>query len=140
MIGTFTRRQIVTAAATLVIPRRFWGAGGKSLRGVFPIMSTPFTEEKALDFEDLAKEVDFLDRCGVHGMVWPQVASEYSTLSKEERMRGMEVLAKAIKGRRPALVLGVQGPNTETALEYVRHAETLAPDVQGCVHGMTAGA
>lgn len=100
----------------------------KPMRGVFIIVATPFTEAKAVDFDDLAKEVDFLDRCGVHGMVWPQLASEYVTLSREERMRGMEVLAKASKGRKLALVFGVQGPNTDAALEYLRHAEKLGPD------------
>jgi dihydrodipicolinate synthase/N-acetylneuraminate lyase len=71
-----------------------------------------------VDFEDLAQEVEFLDRCGAHGMAWPQNASGYRTLNKEERMRGMEVLAKAAKGRKPALVLGVQAANTEQMLEY----------------------
>ena len=71
---------------------------------------------------------DFLTKCGVHGMVWPQLASEYSKLTVEERTQGMEILARAAKGKRPALVLGVQGPNTEAALAYARHAEKLAPD------------
>ncbi|MDP2998359.1 MAG: dihydrodipicolinate synthase family protein [Bryobacterales bacterium] len=100
----------------------------KSIRGVFPIMATPFTESKEVDFDDLVKEVDFLDRCGVHGMVWPQLASEYWLLKKEERLRGMELLARAAKGRRPALVLGVQGPNIDAMLEYARYAEKLEPD------------
>jgi len=43
-------------------------------------------------------------------------------------MRGMEVLARAARGKKPALVLGVQGPDTETALEYARRAEELEPD------------
>jgi 4-hydroxy-tetrahydrodipicolinate synthase len=98
------------------------------MRGAFIIMATPFTESKAVDYEDLAAEVDFLDRAGVQGMVWPQMASEYVTLSMEERLRGMEVLAKSAKGKKPALVLGVQGPNTKIALQYAEHAEKLAPD------------
>jgi len=101
-------------------------------------MSTPFTADKAVDYEDLAKEVEFLDRCGVHGMVWPQLASEYFTLSKEERLRGMEVIAQAARGRKPALVLGVQGPNTEAMLEYARHAEKLAPDAVIAIPPMEA--
>lgn len=91
-------------------------------------MATPFTESKEVDFNELVKEVDFLERCGVHGMVWPQLASEYWLLSKQERMRGMELLARAAKGRKPALILGVQGPDTEAMLEYARYAETLEPD------------
>lgn len=98
------------------------------MRGIFIIMTTPFTDSKEVDFEDLVKEVDFLDRTGAHGMVWPQLGSEVWTLTKEERMKGMELLAKAARGKRPALVLGVQGPNKEAAIEYTERAEALAPD------------
>jgi len=40
----------------------------------------------------------------------------------------MEVIAKAAKGKRPALVLGVQAANKNGALEYLEKAESLAPD------------
>ena len=126
---TYTRRQVLAAlAAGSTFTLRLNAATEKTIRGVFPIMATPFTESKAVDFDELVKEVDFLDRCGVHGMVWPQLASEYWLLSKDERFRGMELLSRAVKGRRPALVLGVQAANTEAMLEYARHAETLEPD------------
>ena len=118
--------QAAGAAVALAAPATEPGA--KPLRGIFIIMATPYTESGAVDFEDLEKEVVWLDRCGVQGMVWPQLASEYMTLNKDERMRGMEVIARAAKGKRPAVVLGVQGPNTAAALEYVRHAESLSPD------------
>src|SRR5258708_37559723 len=100
----------------------------KPMRGVFIIMGTPYTEWDAVDYEDLAREVDFLDRCGVHGMVWPQLASEYSKLTKEERLRGVEAIGKAAKGKKPALVLGVQGPNKDAALAYLEKAESAGPD------------
>jgi len=116
--------QVSGAAAALALPPE----SAKPLRGIFIIMATPFTEAGAVDFEDLEGEVRWLDRCGVQGMVWPQLASEYMTLTKEERMRGMDVIARAARGKRPALVLRVQGANTAAALEYVRHAETLNPD------------
>ncbi len=102
--------------------------GGKSMRGAFIILSTPYTASGAVDYEDLAGEADFLVRCGVQGLVWPQLASEVTLLTRDERMRGMEVLAKAARGRAPALVLGVQGEDTDAMLEYARHAEALAPD------------
>src|SRR3954452_4504513 len=91
-------------------------------------MANPYTEANAVDFEDLAREVDFLDRCGTHGMVWPQLASEYSKLTREERLRGMEVIGKAAKGKKPALVLGVQGPNKAAALAYLEKAHLAEPD------------
>jgi dihydrodipicolinate synthase/N-acetylneuraminate lyase len=118
-----TRRVFLSTFAALPLTR---AAAAQPLRGIFPIMATPFTDSKDVDYEDLAREVDFLTRCGVHGMVWPQLASEYMTLTKAERFRGMEVLAKAAQGKAPALVLGVQGPNITAALEYLKHAESLA--------------
>jgi dihydrodipicolinate synthase/N-acetylneuraminate lyase len=129
MNSTCTRRQLLWAfGAAAVINARASAAAAKPLRGVFPIMATPFTSARAVDFEDLAHEVEFLDRCGAHGMAWPQNASGYRTLNKDERMRGMEVLAKAIKGKKAALVLGVQAANTEQMLEFARAAESLEPD------------
>ena len=125
----FSRRQFVAAmGGAFTAPLLLRGQGGKPMRGVFPIMATPFTGSKAVDYDDLAKEVEFLDRCGVHGMVWPQLASEYFTLTKQERFQGMEVLAQAARGKKPALIFGVQGPNIKAALEYVEQAEKLGPD------------
>jgi 4-hydroxy-tetrahydrodipicolinate synthase len=101
----------------------------KLMQGAFIIMSTPYTLSKAVDYEDLGGEVDFLDRCGVQGLVWPQLSSELLQLTKDERMRGMELLARAaVKGKKPVLVLGVQGDDTEEMLEYTSLAEKLAPD------------
>ena len=101
----------------------------KPMRGIFPILATPYTAAGGVDFEDLAHQVDFFEKCGAHGMAWPQHASGYpGGVNKEERMRGMEVLAKAAKGRKPALLLGVQSTNTEQMLEFARKAEELEPD------------
>ncbi|MEZ5356935.1 MAG: dihydrodipicolinate synthase family protein [Bryobacteraceae bacterium] len=129
----FTRRTFLSGAGGLTLLNgAMAGAetkpGGKPMRGIFVIMATPFTEAKEIDYEDLEREVGFMDRSRVHGMVWPQLASEYVTLSREERMKGMGVIAKAARGTKPALVLGVQGPNTEAALDYLKRAEELGPD------------
>jgi 4-hydroxy-tetrahydrodipicolinate synthase len=103
-------------------------AAGKLMRGAFMILTTPFTEAGEVDWDDLAREVRFVDRSGAHGIVWPQGSSGVANLTKEERLRGLEVLAKANQGRQTALVLGVQGRNTAEMLEYARRAEALAPD------------
>ena len=125
-----TRRDCMSllAGATLSSGRTLSANTKKSLRGAFMILATPYTASKAIDYEDLSGEVEFLDRCGVQGMVWPQNASDLSYLSKDERLRGMEVIAQAAKGRKPALMLGVQAEDTATMLEYARLAEKLEPD------------
>jgi dihydrodipicolinate synthase/N-acetylneuraminate lyase len=61
-------------------------------------------------------------------MVWPQLAGENFQLTKEERIRGMEVICKAAKGKKAAIVLGVQGPNLRAAIAYLEKAEALDPD------------
>ena len=82
-----TRRRFLTACGgAAVLSLRAPAAAAKSMRGIFIIMATPYTEAKAIDYEDLANEVNFLDRAGVQGMVWPQNASEYTHLTKPERM------------------------------------------------------
>jgi 4-hydroxy-tetrahydrodipicolinate synthase len=126
----YTRRGWLAAAGSAALFPRLAARAtpDKPLRGAFIILSTPYKLSKAVDYEDLAGEVDFLDRCGVQGMVWPQLASECTLLTKEERLRGMDVLAKAAKGKSPALVLGVQGDDTEAMLEFAWHAEKLGPD------------
>ena len=127
-----TRRELlaVLGASTLVARQRvsIRAAGEKKISGAFIILSTPYTERDELHHEDLAHQVDFLDRCGVHGFVWPQNSSEQRFLSKAERLRGMDTIAKAARGRPQAVIFGVQADDTAGMLEYARHAESLEPD------------
>jgi 4-hydroxy-tetrahydrodipicolinate synthase len=95
----------------------------KPLRGVFPIAQTPFTDSDKLDLKGLLEQLHFIDRGGVHGFVWPQLASEWASLSESERIAGAEVLGTAAKKLRPALVLGVQAPSAEAAVRYAIHAK-----------------
>jgi len=102
--------------------------GGKVLRGAFMILHTPFTSAQAVDWEDLSKEVEFVERGGAQGVVWPQGSSSVATLTKDERMKGMELIARTAKGKHVAVVLGVQGKDSAEMLEYARHANMLVPD------------
>jgi 4-hydroxy-tetrahydrodipicolinate synthase len=133
--SSYTRReylQVMGGAVTLPFAQRRDGEGEAgmttpNLRGALMILHTPFTPDGAVDWEDLAREVRFVDRCGAQGAVWPQGSSSVASLSKEERFRGMQVLAEASRGLRLTLVLGVQGRDTGEMLEYARHAESLSP-------------
>ncbi len=122
-----TRREFLKSVALSFAASSF-AASSRPLRGVFPIMQTPYTGANALDVETLAKEVSFLNRCGVHGMVWPQLASEWSELSADERFTGAQAILASAKGGKAAVVLGVQGPDLEAARRYARQAEKLGPD------------
>lgn len=99
------------------------------LRGIFVILSTPYTASGEVDYEDLAFQVEWLDHAGVHGLVWPQNSSDYPRLTPAEIRRGMEVLVEANRGRSMTLVLGVQQDSTEEMVELARFAERLGPDM-----------
>ena len=103
-------------------------AATEPLRGIFPIMQTPYTSADQVDMKVLAEQARFLDRCGVHGMVWPQRASQYQYLTFDERIEGAETLKAASKGLKPKLVIGVQGPDQKTAVQYAKHAQKLQPE------------
>ncbi len=138
MTNRYTRREwlLTTLASAAVWPRLTSAhpaapqldATRKTMQGAFMILSTPYTETKAVDWDDLAAQVDFLEARGIQGLVWPQLSSDYDFLSKAERLRGMEVLAEAAHGKSAALVLGVQADDTAGMLEMVQHAERLSPD------------
>lgn len=100
--------------------------GEPRFRGPFPILSTPFTESGAVDFEILARQARFAEWCGSPGMIWPQSNDSVDLLTRDEKLEGMEVLAKtAQKFRTTALCLGVQGTDTEDMLAYAHHAKKL---------------
>ncbi len=134
-----TRRQMIGASfigALGVATGAIAQPGGRSpapdaddprIRGPFPILTTPFTESGAVDFETLANQARFVDWAGCAGMIWPQSGDSIDLLTTDEKLQGMEVLAKVSRGLRPALCLGVQGKDTDEMLIFAKHAEKLAP-------------
>jgi 4-hydroxy-tetrahydrodipicolinate synthase len=97
---------------------------GKTFSGLFPIASTPFTPDNKLDLDCLNNEVKFCNRGGVPGLIWPQIASGWTSLSTEERFAGAESMIAAGKGGKTAIVIGVQTQNKDLsgAIAYAKHA------------------
>lgn len=105
----------------------FGAPADPKVRGPFPILSTPFTASGAVDFEVLANEARFVDWGGCPGMIWPQSGDSVDLLTDDEKLQGMEVLAKTSRNLRTGLCLGVQGKDTDHMLLFAKHAERLAP-------------
>jgi 4-hydroxy-tetrahydrodipicolinate synthase len=96
----------------------------KQFNGLYPIASTPFTQENKLDLDCLNDEVRFCNRGGVPGLIWPQIASGWSTLTSAERFAGAESMLAVAKGGKTAIVIGVQtqGNDLPGAIAYAKHA------------------
>jgi dihydrodipicolinate synthase/N-acetylneuraminate lyase len=103
---------------------------GKPLRGLYPILETPFTPDDVLDTEALAAEVRFINRGRVAGMIWPVFASSWSTLSDAERILGAETILAAGKGGKSAIAIAVQNTawDTATSVRYAKHAAAHGAD------------
>jgi dihydrodipicolinate synthase/N-acetylneuraminate lyase len=105
-------------------------AGGKVFNGLYPIASTPFTQDDKLDYDCLNNEVKFCNRGGVPGIIWPQIASGWSGLTSSERFAGAESMIAAGKGGKTAIVIGVQtkGNDLAGAIAYAKHAAKTGAD------------
>jgi 4-hydroxy-tetrahydrodipicolinate synthase len=141
---TMTRREYLWTLGAVAISSRIPNlmaapaSSAKTLRGAFIILNTPFTATGDVDWDDLIREVAFVDRAGAHGIVWPQGSSSVTALTKEERVHGMDALSKAVAGKRIALVLGVQGKDIAEMREYATRADALACDAMIAMPPTTA--
>lgn len=92
-----------------------------SLRGVFQILHTPFFENGDIDWKSLDRQIEFCLRVGVHGLTIPANASEFYTLSDDERFQLVERALASIGGAVP-VVVGVQAPTERAAVRFAGHA------------------
>ncbi len=100
---------------------------GEPFRGVFAIPVTPFDERGALDEASLRRCIDFCIEGGAHGIVTPVNASEFSSLTDDERKRVAEIAVEQTAGRIP-VVIGTSGVSTEHAVMLSRHANDIGAD------------
>jgi dihydrodipicolinate synthase/N-acetylneuraminate lyase len=132
MLGTITtsdRRTFIAGASVLAVVTaagegKLSATPAKRMRGIYPIAQTPCTPDDKLDLPTLASQVRFCTHARVPGLVWPQLASGWATLSEKDRMVGAEALMAAAKGTRTEVVIGVQALNNDLAMSQrlAKHA------------------
>ncbi|MCX6050707.1 MAG: dihydrodipicolinate synthase family protein [Chloroflexi bacterium] len=116
----------------------------KAWRGIFVIVVTPFTEGYELDEASLRKQIRFCIDAGAHGLVGPANASEFATLSDDERKRWIEIVVGETAGQIPVVAATTSG-HTLPAVALSRWAQqigaagvmampphVLHPDANGC--------
>jgi dihydrodipicolinate synthase/N-acetylneuraminate lyase len=90
--------------------------------GVFAILCTPFRPDGQLDPASLRREIEFCLESGVHGIVALVNASEFWTLSDDERLLVAELFLSEVGGRVPTVV-GVTAGSADWAVRFARHAQ-----------------
>jgi 4-hydroxy-tetrahydrodipicolinate synthase len=93
----------------------------KPFRGIFAIPPTPFDDNLELDLGSLRSLIDFCCESGAHGIVLPVNASEFTSLTDDERKTVVEVGVKQNRGRLP-FVAGVSGITYKSAVMFAKHA------------------
>jgi dihydrodipicolinate synthase/N-acetylneuraminate lyase len=98
----------------------------ESMRGVFPILITPFDEAGQVDEESLRRLVDFNVAAGVHGL-GVALGSEIFKLNEAERDHVTRIVVAQVAGRIP-VVINTGAPGADLALFYSRTAEQNGAD------------
>lgn len=97
------------------------------MRGIYGITATPFNEDETLDLDSLDRVVNFTVESGCHGVVMPVMASEYHTLSDDERKTVIERTVRAVAGRVP-VVAGISGVSNLHSIGLARFAQDAGAD------------
>ena len=94
-------------------------------RGVFPAIITPFLKDESLDEEGLRRNIEYLNKTGIAGIVPCGTTGESATLTFEEHKRVVEI---AVDASTVPVIAGTGSNNTREALELTRHAAEAGAD------------
>ena len=98
------------------------------LRGVIPIIPTPFRVDESLDLAGLARCVRFAIDCGACAICLPAYASEFYKLIEGERLQVIATALEAAEGRLPVIAQS-NHPSARVAAELGRRYEQMGAGV-----------
>jgi len=94
-------------------------------KGVFPAIITPFKEDGSLDEEGLVRNIEYLNKTGIAGIVPCGTTGESATLTFEEHKRVVEI---AVEASKVPVIAGTGSNNTREAIELTCHAAAAGAD------------
>jgi 4-hydroxy-tetrahydrodipicolinate synthase len=95
--------------------------GNAMLKGILPVLPTPFTASGTIDAPAMTRIVDFALASGADGLVFPGFASEVDELSTSERTALLPLVVERVAGRVP-IVAGASAPTAGEAASHAREA------------------
>lgn len=98
------------------------------IKGICPIIATPFTDNGEVDYESLDKLVKHLINGGCHAVTLFGIAGEYYKLSDDEREKMAQVTIKAAKEAGGKTIISVTDHSTEVAVKRAKHFEEMGAD------------
>ena len=98
----------------------------RTMQGLYPILSMPFTHEGLIDEEDLRREVEFCISKGSDGL-GIAIASEITKLSEDERDFATKTVVEQANGR-VNIVVNTGAASTNLAMTYSKRAVELGAD------------
>ena len=104
---------------------------GQTMRGVFPILLTPFDEKDRVDEDGLRSVVEYAVRSGVHG-VGIALGSEMPKLVEDERDLVVKTVVDQVRGRVP-MVVNTGAPANHPAVLYSKEAEAQGASAVMCI-------
>ena len=98
-----------------------------NLRGIIPVLATPFHPDERIDEVSLRKEVDFSIAAGAAAICVPGFGSEFYKLSDPERYRMAEVVIEHANHRLPVIITTGSG-SVYSTIEFSVAAERFGAD------------
>jgi len=100
--------------------------GDAPFEGVYPAMTTPFTEANEVDHDQLADNARYLERAGVDGVVPVGSTGESATMSHDEHVATIETVRDALDDI--PVIAGTGSNNTAEALSLSERAADAGAD------------
>ncbi|MDO4450836.1 MAG: 4-hydroxy-tetrahydrodipicolinate synthase [Moraxella sp.] len=97
------------------------------LKGSMTALITPMTAEGAVDYDALARLIEWQIESGTHALVAVGTTGESATLSMSEHGDVIEFFVKQVNGRVP-VIAGTGANNTAEAIELTAHAKAVGAD------------
>lgn len=97
------------------------------LKGIYPAMLTPFTDEGDINEPVLREMVDFMISKGLHGLFPVSSCGESIHMGHDDKCRLMDIVMDEAKGRVP-VTPGVPATTPEEAVSLARHAKSIGCD------------
>lgn len=96
-------------------------------KGIFPALTTKFTDDDKLDFAAFRKALQIQIEAGVDGIVLGGSLGEASTLMDSEKDELLKFAVNAIAGKKP-VIMNIAEQATKLAVNAAKRAESLGAD------------